>query len=213
MSLRDVYSVTMVCFQFLFFSCFLFLTYRALDVSRNCFTLDTSAQAKIFRAGLAPLTSLQTLSVAHNKIMDKGCKFVCDIVREHYPELRILDFAGCFLSKGCLPVFEELLEHVKSEEPEVDPSRRPSLDEEEYSYIPELVIELESTTNPELREILLQENVFTASQLNDYCGEHSHSVMNHSKCKLNINTSKYIGVAFPLCYNLADYGIENYVVS
>lgn len=180
-------------------------------MSRNCFTLDTPAQIKIFRAGLTPLTALQTLSIAHNKIMDRGCQLVCEIVRDNYPELRILDFAGCFLTKQCLPVVERLLEHVKVASPEVEQYRRPSLDDD-YAYMPELVIELESTTNPEMREIMLQENVFTHSQFNEYCGDHPSTVLLQSKCKLNINTSKYIGVAFPLCYDLADYGIEEYVV-
>lgn len=180
-------------------------------MSRNCFTLDTPAQIKIFRTGLTPLTLLQTLSIAHNKIMDKGCKLVCEIVRDNFAELRILDFAGCFLTKGCLPILERLLEHVKVESSEVEQYRRPSLDDE-YAYVPEIVIELESTTNPEMREVMLQENVFTTSQYNEYCGDHSATVLLQSKCKLNINTSKYIGVAFPLCYDLADYGIEEYVV-
>ena len=181
-------------------------------MSKNCFTLDTPAQQKIFREGLAPLRSLETLSVAFNKIMDKGCRQVCAIVRDCLPQLQILDLAGCFLTKACFGSLEHLLEHVSSTNQAADHNeRRPSLDENTY-YIPEVVEELESTTNPLLREILLQENMFTQSQLNEHCIEHQGTVLMRSKCKLTVTGSKYIGVAFPLGYNLEDYGIDEYVL-
>jgi hypothetical protein len=180
-------------------------------VSRNCFTLDTPSQQKIFRDGLSPLSSLQTLSVAYNKIMDRGCKLVCEIAKEHFPELQILDLAGCFLSKVSLPVFETLLEHIATESDVKETIRRPSIDEPLY-FVPEVVVELEATANPELREIMLQDNMFSPSQYGEYCTEHYTTVLLKSKCKLSIHNSKYIGVSFPLGYSLQDYDIEEYVL-
>lgn len=187
-------------------------TNRILDVSKNCFTLDTPAQQKIFRDGLSPLTSLETLSVAFNKIMDRGCRQVCSIVRDCFPRLQILDLAGCFLTKQSIGTFEHLLEHVSSANQTEDNNlRRPSLDEHLF-YVPEVVVELESTSNPLLREVMLQENMFTQSQFNEHCTEHPGTILMQSKCKLTVSGCKYIGVGFPLGYSLEDYGIAEYVL-
>lgn len=181
-------------------------------MSKNCFTLDTPAQQKIFHEGLSPLTSLETLSVAFNKIMDKGFRQVCDMVRECHPRLQILDAAGCFLTKQSFSTLEYLLEHVISANQSMEKQeRRPSLDDHFY-YIPEVVEELESTSNPLLREILLQDNMFTQSQFNEHCAEHPETIFLKSKCKLTVSGTKYIGVAFPLGYSLEDYGINEYVL-
>jgi hypothetical protein len=188
-----------------------FVWHRVLDVSRNCFTLDTPSQQRIFRDGMCPLTALQTLSVAHNKIMDKGCKQVCAMVKDCMPQLQILDLAGCFLTKASLPLFEVLLEHIAPEKPVEEDVRRNSLDEPLF-YMPEVVVELEPTTNPHLRELLLQENMFSQTQFVEYCTEHAATVLARSKCKLNVNSSKYIGVAFPLGYSLRDYEVDEYLL-
>ena len=137
-----------------------YFIFRVLDVSRNCFTLDTPAQTKIFHDGLHPLRSLQTLSVAFNKIMDRGCRVVCSIVKESFPALQILDFAGCFLTKHCVPTLEALLENkaLNNDKPKEELVRRNS---EDIIIMNEAPVELESTSNPQLREILMQENMFT----------------------------------------------------
>ena len=145
--------------------------------------------------------------------MDKGCHQVCTLVKEHLPLLQILDLAGCFLTKVSFIVLEKLLEHIaplnQKKEEEI---RRHSMDEPLYYMPEEVVVLLEPTANPHLREILLQENMFTLSQFTEFCTEYPQSILACSTCKLNIGNSKYLGVGFPLGYSLQDYGIAEYVL-
>jgi hypothetical protein len=187
-----------------------------LDLSHNCFTLDTPAQVKIFRDGLMFLSDLEVLSVAYNKIMDTGCQVVCSVVKEFFPSLRILDLASCFLGKKCFSSLEYVLDHIMSDEEKQSAKLKENefrRDSEDGACVAPVDIELASTSNPQLREILLQFNMFTPTQYHEYCGENYTTILVRSKCKLVINTSKYLGITFPLGYSLGDYGIEDYVLS
>ena len=71
---------------------------RALDLSSNFITLDTSPQIATFSEGIMPLEKLESLSLAGNKIQDAGFEIVQRIVIDHLPNLKLLDVAGCFIS-------------------------------------------------------------------------------------------------------------------
>ena len=152
---------------------------RALDLSHNCFTLDTTTQCRTFTNALAPLHKLQSLSLAFNKIQDAGLRLVCDIAKTCLPALRLLDLAGCFLTKECFAVLNNFLRVGGSEEAR--------------------------TTNIDLEEIMLQRNVFTPGEEQDISEKYS----NISRVKID-TWSRYIGISFPLRYELRDYGLEHF---
>jgi hypothetical protein len=86
-----------------------FLFFRALDLSNNCITLDTSTQIATFGDGATPLEKLESLSLAGNKIQDAGFEIVQRIVIDHFPNLKLLDLAGCFISSISYPHLANLL--------------------------------------------------------------------------------------------------------
>lgn len=156
-----------------------FSNLRALDLSKNCFTLDTTTQCRTFIAAISPLKKLQSLSVAYNKIQDAGCGLVCDLAKRHLPNIRLIDFAYCFLTKDCFRILNGFLRMGGSEEAR--------------------------TTNLDLEEIMLQGNVFSPNEEQEISEQYS----NISRVKID-TFSKYIGIAFPLRYEMRDYGLEHY---
>ena len=157
--------------------------------------------------------------------MDRGCEIICDLVQKYFHKLEVFDLTGCFLTKKSFFIIEKLLENNElkneltnnttgsnSSNNKNDSMRRPSIEENMY-YIPEIVVEYTSTTNPSLRELLLQDNMCSVAHYNEYCLEYNTTtILTKSKCKLVINNnSKYIGIDFPLGYDLCDYGITEYV--
>lgn len=78
-----------------------FLELKSLDLSHNMFTLDTHAQTKFFTEALEGLISLEVISLAYNKIQDKGFSLVLDLLVGQVP-LRVLDVAGCFITNFSL---------------------------------------------------------------------------------------------------------------
>lgn len=154
---------------------------RALDISHNCFTLDTAVQCRTFTSALSTLSDLRSLSVAHNKIQDRGCQLVCDIARRFLPKLQLLDLAGCFLTKACFPILHAFLKVDGSEELR--------------------------THNPQLEEVMLQANVFSTQQEVEIAAEYG----NIARVKINAN-AKYIGIAFPLRYDICEHGLDQHLM-
>ena len=101
-------------------------SHRALDISRNCFTLDSKLQCDTFLLALSPLVNLEALSVAYNKIQDAGLKELYRIIRKFLRKLKILDVAGCFLSKGS---HDTLIDILEIKDPFVEDLDTPQLDE------------------------------------------------------------------------------------
>jgi hypothetical protein len=126
--------------------CQIFLS-RALDLSKNCFTLDTKTQCKVFTTGLSNLEKLQSLSVAHNKIQDEGFSLVAGIILNNLHSLTLLDASNCFISSKSSNVLHSLLS-----------------------------LSLDSVF-PRIEEILFQENLFLPHQLQDLNYEYGNHPM------------------------------------
>lgn len=95
--------------------------FRALDLSYNYITLDTSNQITILNDGITPLDKLESLSLAGNKIQDRGFEIVQRIVIDHFPNLKLLDLAGCFISSISYPHLANLLDlHLSSGWPRLE---------------------------------------------------------------------------------------------
>ncbi|KAJ1434426.1 hypothetical protein B484DRAFT_394021 [Ochromonadaceae sp. CCMP2298] len=212
-------EITLACDSFAYVGKFPHL--RALDVSHNCFTLDTPGQLRILEAGLAPLSQLQSLSVAYNKIQDAGCLKVCALIQQYMPQLATLDLAGCFLTRASLRTFELLLEHTQELSPEALSFKRERLlilmkqnaiwqhaCEESPSSSPsgKQGRALEAV-NTELRELLLHDNVLNQHQFTEHCSGNYKSALLRSNCNLTF-TGQHLGIAFPLGYALSDFGVK-----
>jgi Leucine-rich repeat (LRR) protein len=146
-----------------------------LNLSNNCITLDTSNQITIFRDGITPLDKLESLSLAGNKIQDRGFEIVQRIVIDNFPNLKLLDLAGCFVS---------------------------SLS---YSHLANLLGLSLPSGWPRLDEILFQNNLLNHTHYQELLSEFGDRPM---RCKFS-PSSAYIGIEFPLRYNLRDFGVDN----
>ncbi len=60
-------------------------------------TLDISRQQDFFMGVIQHLRSLQSFSMAYNRIQDNGFTMVCDVVQK-MPFLKALDVANCFIT-------------------------------------------------------------------------------------------------------------------
>ncbi len=171
-----------------------FLTLRrALDLSRNCFTLDTSSQCSHFRSAMGPLSSLQTLSLAHNKIQNDGFALVCGLVRDSLRNLRQLDVAFCFISSKGFPDLLALLDLA------TDHFAPPSEDD------PAPADPSVGARVSQLEEIMFQQNLLSYALLQDL----------HASCEGRADLKvvlelPHLGIAYPLRYELRDFGIESY---
>jgi hypothetical protein len=152
-----------------------------LDISKNCFTLDTQSQRVSFATCLAPLTSLQALSVSYNKIQHDGFALIAGLVADHLHNLRQLDLAGCFISNKSFSTLTGML----------------ALTREMSTGIDMRVSRLE--------EVLFQDNLFSHAQMQElqttYGGRGDIKVM---------VSAPHLGIRYPLRYDLKDYGVDSY---
>ena len=135
------------------------------------------------RAGLCALSELQSLSIAHNKIQDHGAEAFFKIVQMSFPKLEILDMSACFLTKHVFQLLDNLLEPNDMSETDdfevrIKESRSTIISQHNNNNS---IVKEKSTdtgqesftvsyTNPELMEILLNQNLLTVGYYHDYIG-------------------------------------------
>eukprot|EP01034_Spumella_vulgaris_P021698 gene21698-27749_t len=154
---------------------------RALDISKNCFTLDTLSQRISFTACLAPLTSLQALSVSYNKIQHDGFALIVNLVTDHLHALRQLDLAGCFISSKSFSTLTAMLNLTRE--------------------IPTGM----TLRVSRLEEVLFQDNLFSYAQMQEL--QATYGARGDIKVVVSL---PHLGISYPLRYDLRDYGIETY---
>ena len=87
-----------------------FKSLRVLDLSFNSINLEGKTQRQQLLLTLAGLTSLEVLSVAFNRIHDKGAAALLGCLQPAtHTALLILDLSHCFLTKNSIPLLSSFL--------------------------------------------------------------------------------------------------------
>lgn len=185
--------------------------HRALDLSRNSFTLDTTAQRASFAAALAPLTSLQALSVAYNKIQHDGFALVVSLINDHLQAVRQLDLAGCFIAAKSYSTLLSLLELKwdHGDHPDYNSHASSNSSSNGDDAIGSAAGEASMPRGPrqvsQLEELLFQDNLLSYAQTTEL-----HSTYGYRTDIRIALAPPHLGIAYPLRYELRDYDIHTY---
>ncbi len=81
----------------------------SLNMAWNCLTVDNARHASVFATGLATLTKLKYLNLAHNRLQDKGLSIMHSEILPNMLELQHLDVGGCFITPSSFRTMEAIL--------------------------------------------------------------------------------------------------------
>jgi len=189
------------------------------------------------RAGLCALSELQSLSIAHNKIQDHGAEAFFKIVQMSFPKLEILDMSACFLTKHVFQLLDNLLEPNDMSETDdfevrIKESRSTTISQHNNSINDNYnnknsnnsILKEKSTekstdagqetftvsfTNPELMEILLNQNLLTVGYYHDYIGNKVAEKKIQSRNRSRNYLSDKLGVDASQSINSNDAPVSN----
>ncbi len=148
-------------------------------------------QCSTFRSAITPLVNLQALSLAYNKIQNDGFSLVCELATNCLRSLRQLDVACCFISSKSYSALTDLLQLAVT-----DAGATLTNSNGNASH---------SSTRSRLEEVLFQQNLFSYAQLQELHAAYG----NRPDVKVSLNMP-HLGIAYPLRYELRDFGIDSY---
>ena len=177
------------------------------------------------RAGLCALSELQSLSIAHNKIQDHGAEAFFKIVQMSFPKLEILDMSACFLTKHVFQLLDNLLEPNDMSETDdfevrIKESRSTIISQHNNNNNNNSIVKEKSTdtgqesftvsyTNPELMEILLNQNLLTVGYYHDYIGNKVAEKKTQSRNRSRNYLSDKLGADSSQSINSNDVTVSN----
>ncbi len=186
-------------------------------MSGNYFTLDTSLQMKYFENGIRECKDLNLLSVAFNKIQDRGFVQLIEIISRYQLPIKALDVAGCFLTDKSCPLIQKVLKTCPALPSEVEVSSLPQLrshhsgQADKHRYLSDPAIDETSPNNDNttgtgwalsIEKLFLHKNLFGVAIWETILVEYQPG----SSCRIQ-HKDPYTGITVIPCYNLRDFGI------
>ncbi len=175
---------------------------------------------KYFENGIKDLKDLTLMSVAYNKIQDRGFGHVIDVISRNQLPIKALDVAGCFLTnksgslihkvlRACprLVLPHELEVVAATATPPLLPHGNSHISNKQNGTLQKVAEEPAVDDQPGaivlgIEKLFLHQNLFGVAMWETILVEYQPG----SSCRIQ-HKDPYIGIAAIPCYHLRDYGI------